>query len=177
MKMNIVIDLDDFRTGYDSEDGMCHSGSIEDAIIQAAAEMIVKQANKKITEELDRVITKTIEAEAVIAMKDVISRTLELGVCETNSWGEPTGKRTPFREYLVRKLDTVFSGRVDSNGNPSTYSSETTVIQWVIEKLAATELRNATSKIREDVKAAINDEIAKRVGSSVTDAVISALKK
>lgn len=82
-------------------------GYLEDGALQNALDERIRTA-------VDDAVDKLAAQVAIPEIEDYIAK---IPMEKTNTWGEPTGERDTFREYLVKRMEQWMGETVDYNGD------------------------------------------------------------
>ena len=146
-------------------DGEAWHGEVTQAVSRELVKHIKPSVEKDIEREVKRVMDEKIDgmAEAELA------RILDEGVAETNSYGEPKGKRLPFREHVIKGVEKFLASGVDKDGKTSSYrrDSDTPRLVWAIRKAVQEVVAQHFKSIKDEVRgqldgalrAAIDDQL------------------
>lgn len=150
----------------DSEDGRAYSYT-DDSAFAAELQHLVKQ-------RIDDTVASLAEQRV---LPDVGTLIENFTLQATNAWGEKTGEKITFTEYLVKRADAWVSERVDSSGKSKEESrdsywkgSQTRIahmihehLQYHIAQAINGALRNVTSSIAKSLEETVKIKLAEAV--------------
>ena len=131
-----------------------------------------RQIQEHAESAIDKAVTAIGDKFVVPAMKEYIETfTLQ----ETNTWGEKTGKKLTFIEYLVKRAEAYSQEQVDSSGQTkqesrdSYWKPSTTRVSYLIDKYLHYQIDIAMKTVIGDANKLIVGGLEKAVKASLAE--------
>lgn len=145
------------------------NGSIEDHIIAKLVAALTTRLEASIKTQVETKMLKKINAEFDELARKQVEDYFMKQVKKTNSYGEPTGEQTNMRDLLAKKFQEYMSQKVDSKGNPSSYSDGLPRSQQMLNQLAHKPLQEAIDETVKGIAAKAKEQIQQTVSRYIAE--------
>jgi hypothetical protein len=138
------------------------------AIVQAAADQIVKSVHRDLVSEVARSVKEQVSAQVGAKVAEVLDHSIQ----PTNEWGEPKGPTTSLRDVVATQARDYLGAKVDKEGRDGGYQANQTRLQYIVSKVVASEFDyRMQAEVKKAVELARNEAVAK-VGQVVGDLIV-----
>lgn len=155
----IEIDLKDLGLPtYIDEDGPGGSQTLENLIIEAAADKLIG-ADYEFRSDLRDKVRRAYSTKIEEKVEALIEEAFAAPIQRTSSWGEEQGEVTSVREIIRETLEKYMNSAVPTRDG---YSTDRKSLTQLIDNEVNVFLRNDFAKHLKEVKGNINLEVQKR---------------
>ena len=167
-KIKLEIDLD-----WLGEDG-----SVDETIKEEIINNITSKVNKDILKTAENTAKERIEEVISLRIDEHVNKILEEMMLKefqpVDRYGDAVGKKKTVKGMIKDRLDNYMTESVDSNGNKTEdrYNSKSTRMEWILSKIATTDMKRQIDKVTEEankkIKQYIESELKAKLGENMS---------
>jgi len=162
MKMQIEVHID----------WMDDEGNVDDTIKNAVVRRIVQETKSTVSKKAVETAEKKAEEIIEKAVTEEVRRFLKGKVTTTDRFGDVIRKDISVRTIIKDQFAEALHCKVDRNGKASNgYGADQTRLEWLLQKQVSrhveAETKRLDSKVAEQVKATINENLKESMADSV----------
>jgi hypothetical protein len=158
MKFKCEVEIDYVNEDY----------TLDESVKSKLAKMIAAELATKcsgIKEKAQEVLEKEIKEFVKNTMVEFMSGVITI----TDRYGDVKREGITVKDLIKENFDRSLNMKVDKNGNPSTYSSCFTLLEWFTGKAVQKEIADEFKGFSQNIKKAVEAQMQKKIKEEVAE--------
>ena len=156
--MKIEIDLNDLGFTYDLDGDPIGRQTLTDAIVEAAAHLIVREIKDTLVKDIRQQVTAQVAEQVTTVVAEEMAKPIQRTTLWGEKQGEPTSVREMIRERIEKYMAAPASRRDRYNSGRSTVDNMVELVEQEVRAVMNTELKDAIAAAKREVVNTIRDK-------------------